>query len=198
MAQVTTTETANTETAPELGTLTADDVAALRMAHDVTFHHHDGKAFIRLYLGRGASNPPRVYSAREQRLFTETDSPVADRTRTMPVPSHVYGYSDRSAVDGLVSAWTEQKYPTVACFASPYGSARYARKWTTLAEVLRVGDVISLAWTADNNTETLRKAGLHADELALLVGRRGKSLEFHVDYRVGPDNSARMIRREGY
>lgn len=195
---MTTTETASTETAPELGTLTADDVAALRMADDVSFHHRDGEAFIRVYIGRAGSNPPRVYSGREQRLFTETDSLVADRTRTMPVPSHVHGHTNRAAVDGPVSAWTERTYPSVACYASPYGSARYSRKWATLAGVLRVGDVISLAWTADNNTETLRTAGLHADELALLVSRRGKPLEFHVDYHVGPDNSARMIRRDGY
>lgn len=185
-----------TDTTPAPGTLTTEDIAALRMAEDVTFHHHDGKAFIRLYIGRGGNNPPRVYTVREQRLFAENDSYVADRTRTIPVPSHIYGYNDRSATDG--SSWTEATHPHVACYASPYGAARYSRKWRTLAEMLRGGDEVSLLWTADNNTDNIRQAGLHNDELALLVNRRGKRLEFHVDYSVGPDNTARMIRRSGY
>jgi hypothetical protein len=190
----TTTDTTTTGTDAVLGVLSADDLAALRRAEDVTFYHHDGTAFIRLGLGMGMGTP-RVYTPRQQLLFPDTSSarPTADRVRDIPVASGVSGYDD----GGRGDMWTSRDAPNVVCFASPYVAAQRNRLWVTITDSLRRGDQLTLLWLADANYDLLRENGLHRDVLSLLVRRGGKELEFHVQEQVNYDQPGRMIRRHG-
>ena len=63
---------------------------------------------------------------------------------------------------------------------------------------MRVGDVLSLEWTAGNNCEANKTVGWQRDELRLVVTRGKRRFVFLVDARTGPDNSARMVRRYGF
>lgn len=187
---MTTTETTDsTETTPELGTLTADDVRALIMADAVSFHFYEGKHRISATIG--TTGDKTIFSATQQRLFDDTRNTGAGaRARTIDVSGSVYGYGY-----GDQPSWAHDNSPRAACFAM-VTSARYSSPWTTTAYLLRAGDVAHLAWVADNHTNVIEH-GLHSDELHLRVRRGSRKLTFAVDWRVGPDNSARMIRRHG-
>lgn len=79
-------------------------------------------------------------------------------------------------------------------------AARFHTEWQTIAQLIRVGDKLTLRFQADYHTNSLcDAAGLHADTLTLQVdrgewGQGGKRFHFYVEYRVTLDNSARMIR----
>ncbi len=85
-------------------------------------------------------------------------------------------------------------------------------EWRTIVGLLRVGDEIELNWVAAATTGYLKAAhgeygdescripfnGLYQDTLRLTVWRNDKrKYSFHVDERVCPNNSARMIRMDG-
>ena len=76
-------------------------------------------------------------------------------------------------------------------------SAQYSEVWRTLASILRKGDRLTLQWVADNNTDNIRKANLHSDHLQLSVQRGETRLTFNLITSVCPENSARMILRNG-
>lgn len=81
----------------------------------------------------------------------------------------------------------------------------FTAHWCTIAQLLKVGDVLGLRWVADANgyvrnahysgdSEMEAFDSLHMDSCYLTV-KRGKSLlEFHVATSICPDNSARMIK----
>jgi hypothetical protein len=92
-------------------------------------------------------------------------------------------------------------------------SARFHDEWRTICYLLRAGDVLTLIWQPDHHTnsycdeahgttEAGAFTGLHHDVLSLRVERpvtiKGRDtvrrLTFHIDSRLTPDNSARMIR----
>ncbi|MET0711084.1 MAG: hypothetical protein ABWZ30_01070 [Jiangellaceae bacterium] len=186
-----------TDTTTELGTISRDDIAAMFASDSMTLHHlpthlhRDGVGhMIRVYL-RGGYAEPHIWTAREQRLFPQTHTDT-DRMRTILVASSVMGYG-QDGEDAWTTAYGDPELD-LACFHSFYDVARRQ----TIAGILRPGDVLSLFWAADNNTEILRDAGLHSDSVNLIV-RRGpeKQLVFRVGESVGRDNSARMIRRHG-
>jgi hypothetical protein len=179
-----------------LGELTGDDIAAMRAADGLSFHHlrpgdRDGHHVICAYLRNYGDQ--RIYTAREQRLFPQPHS-ESERVRSIAVESRAAGYGYGS---DATTAWTTE-----------YGDATDARAFAsvstmratirTMLDLLRIGDVITLQWTADNNTENIRQVGFHADYLTLSARRAsGRVLTFHVDSSTGPDNTARMIRRHG-
>lgn len=182
--------------------LTTDDVAALRKADSVTFHYFRGAGVIRAHLRGGYSNPPRIYTAREQRMFPNTDSYSADRMREISVQTVLSGYAS-----GGETAWrmtdsgsshTGGADSNPAAFHMEH-SGQYSPTWQTIARAIHSGDRIRLTWTADNNNETFRLASLHADELHLIIMRADAKphATFLVDHSVTPDNSARMIQRYG-
>jgi hypothetical protein len=178
-----------TTVAPALDT---DALAALREADSLTFHVHQGRGFIRAYLDAHRDN---IYTAREQRLFA-TPQEHGGRRREIPCEYGAMGYR----VHGE-TAWTAAGAPHMAAYASVTSSRYGDGTWSTTAAALRVGDRLYLSWVADNNTVTLDTYGLHADYLTLRAtrGEAGKerALAFHVAHSVAPDNTARMIRRNG-
>lgn len=66
----------------------------------------------------------------------------------------------------------------------------------SLVNRIAVGDTLSLEWIANNDNDNYRSVGFHRDELRLVIGHKnGKAERYLVAVSVGPDNTARMIRR---
>jgi hypothetical protein len=178
-------------------TLTADDVASLRKADSVTFHYFRGAGVIRTHLRGGYAPDKRIFTARQQRMFPNTDSYSADREREIPVITSMHGYTD-----GGVTGWRLDKDASPSdCNPSAFHmehSGQYSPTWLTIANLIHAGDVLHLVWTADNNTGYITENGLHADELTIRVGRNGKIVHtLRVAHSITPDNSARMVQRYG-
>lgn len=163
--------------------LTRTDIAALRKADLVSFHYNvrrtsDDGANDRVTVIRAHKRP--TYAERERDPFAreivhEIDLGAANLHR-------VTNHGERH--DG---GWTA--YESIL-------SAQYVETWRTAVRSLKVGETIMMHWTRDNNSETIRKAGLHVDELTISVGVQGKSARwYHIDTRITPDNTARMIQR---
>ena len=159
------------ETATELATLTADDIKALKAADDVTFHTTVGESSVIRAHKRAKLNDG--WASNESYYDINVSDSWVD-----------YGRSYGSNGPG------EYKY----AFASV---SSFDEVWHTIASLLRVGDSLWLHWVVDNNSETIEKAGLHSDELRLVVKRANakQALVFTVDTSICPDNSARMVRR---
>lgn len=176
-------------TETEIPVLTRDDIAALRAADDVTLHVFKGRGCVRARL-RGYSAQPRIYSAREQRLFPDVDAQLDWRTRDVVASHSVVGYSERASME-----WSDRSDPNYYAYASFVDEA----VWRTIAGVMRPGDSVHLSWIADNNCGNTREVGFHHDELRLLLtGPEGKNRRtFLARVEVGPDNTARMVQRYG-
>lgn len=149
--------------------LTADDVKALRKADTVSFHTNEDGTFIR------ASFKDDVVTKTNADLFPVRNNRARER---------------QIVID-------HESYDAFYAFAMVH-TAQYSRTFQSIARLLRKGDFIALRWGKDSNTnETLRKAGLHADQLDVVI-YRGKAgtdpLVFTVETSVCPDNTARMIR----
>lgn len=191
------TETVAAPAATELGALTAADLASLRTADYVVFQMHQGRCAIRAGLRGGyAPDGLRIYRAREQRIFPDTESYGNDRERTIPVEFSMGG----AGGDGE-SGWhyAPERTPSAVAFEMIH-AAQYARAWQTVAASLRVGDVVRLVWAADaGSNQATRAVGIHVDELSVTVERNGKrnAATYVVETFAGPDSSARMIRRNG-
>jgi hypothetical protein len=181
-------------TTTAVATLGADAVAALRAADSLSFHVHDGHASIRAYRERGSEG---IYTAREQRLFPNARDFAWSRFREIEAEFAAHGYGEGSGISWS-TGWGEGA-PGLAAYTSISGTDYADGTWPTVANALRVGDTLTLSWVADNNSDVIRDAGLHTDRLTLCVtrGEGGKRYAFHVREQTGPDNSARMIRRNG-
>lgn len=182
-----------TTTAPDrVGTLTADDLAALRHADDVVFHVVKGESYVFVTIDGPASGTAGVYTAREQRLFPNTrDVLIGGRGRRIDTAASVVGYGDDS--DGR--RWSLSTFPGATCSAL-LSAPTVNKTWRTVVGLLRTGDRIVPEWLADNNSENVRRAGMHTDELTLRVQRGDREdMYFPLMHRVGPDDSARMIQR---
>jgi hypothetical protein len=173
--------------ADEQGRLSSSDVHALRRADSVCFHTlPDGNARIDALLTTWAHPHPRIFTTAEQRLFPEPDH--SDRRHRIPVTGAIVGFNQEGH-------WYERGLPDATAFAMVH-AARLDDIWRTIAAFLRVGDVLTLRWRASNSNQYLREAGLHRDELRLVIRRGQRDWTFLVDIATGPDNTARMIRRE--
>lgn len=186
-----------TDTTTTLAALTRDDITAIRAADTVSFHHGPNYGpKIRLSLGGGYSDQPRIYTAREQRLYPQQDG---DRTRELRVASSMSGYAEEG-----FGMWRGQDFPNATGFHMIH-SPRYNDEWQTVVSLLRTDDVLTMVWSADNNTGTARDFGLHIDELRLRIDRnggapaeKGSTLTFLLTVSMCRDNSARMIRQHGH
>lgn len=56
----------------------------------------------------------------------------------------------------------------------------YMSEWQTIMQLIKTGDAITLEWWFDNNSEHLRDAGLHRDELRLVIHRKEKNFTFLI------------------
>lgn len=171
---------------PTEGGLSREDIAALRKADHVTFSRHKGEAYVRACLDRHIDDTTKALRALFPKFHSERS-----RDRRIEATDRIGGY------DGSRSWWTDTDDNQVACFYMVHHPDASA-EWQTIAAQLRPGDTLRLHWLAGNNSESLDRVGMHRDELRLEVtDRRGKRRTYLVAIKVGPDNSARMIRRYG-
>lgn len=174
--------------------ITADDVAALRTADSVSFHYYEGRSYIHAGIGNYGNLNGRIYSAKEQRIFPANGAGTSDRTREIACKVRMHGYKVANVSGAL--GWTLDSRPNSSAFAHR-GTAQYNDVWKTIAAIISAGSTITLEWTADNNTENISQVGFHADELRIKVNRGKQTYVFLLEYQVGPDNTARMIRMNG-
>lgn len=167
--------------------ITADDVAALRKAEAVTLHFSVHGSFLRAYLRSHTG----TFSRSEQIIFPQAGITPSERVRTILCTSSASGHT----VPGITESWSYQPgsdRTVPACFYTMYDDE--TRR--SIAATLRTGDTLHLSWTADNNNDAVRTASLHVDMVHLRVNpNTPKARKYLIGYQVGPDNSARMVRR---
>lgn len=180
--------------------LTADDVAAMQDADSVSFHFYEGKFFVRCHMDDSVTSTPRIYTAKQQRVFPFAESReyngviYTDRERKIFVRGMCHGYT------GSLGMWTAtpDNYPNATAFDMVH-SARYAPEWRSIVSLLRPGHRFGILFTADNNTDTVREAGLHIDMLSVHIGmpKQNRVLSFLLSVSTCKDNTARMVKRNG-
>jgi len=170
--------------------ITKLDIAALRNADSVTFHHFDGRSLIRAHI-RWIRDSTPVYTAAQQRMYPSPDQHNGrERSREIATDAKLHGYK----ADGC-DAWHGGDSPKASAFHMEFSMTAELR---TIAELLHADDILTLEWTANNDNENNKSVGWHRDELRLIVRRGARVMTFLIDVYVGPDNSARMIRQGGY
>ena len=167
--------------------LTRDDVAALRKADEIIFRSRPGASHIEAVVENGFGDQPRVYTKVEQRLFPEFESAYnQERKRYLAVGTSYANYGESAPTTHAVA------------FAM-FCSAQFTDTWKTVASLLKVGDTLTLSWTADGNSNDYTKAvELHADTLRLVVTRGQQRLIFLLDTSICLNNSARMVKPLGW
>lgn len=180
--------TTDTLTEAPVGTLTREFLSALR--------DDRARAFLARHDAQRLDNPASDYipgSTGSLTAFIE-DRVYGERMEArveLKVSSHVQSYTN----SGWTSTGPSDMRPWLAGLAHvpnyPTSEMRAIRDF-----VLKVGDVLSLAWLQDNNNDNHREAGLHHDQCFLVV-QRGKHIgRFLIGDSVGPDDTARMVRRQ--
>lgn len=167
--------------------LNRDDLFAFKHAEGISFHHHAGRSFIRLYLERHGDQPA-TYTKREQVLFPRTRE-TASRYREIDTNASVYGYASNG------DTWNQANGGESA--EAFYYFVNTPPHVQSLTETLRAGDTLTLQWMASANSEAITAVGFDRDTLELAIERPGKRLVYLMAVQVGPDNSARMIQRAG-
>jgi len=183
------------ETQPGAGAeavaLTAMDRRAMLTAEQVCLHYYEGRSWLACSLRRREA--PQVFSRQDQLVFPDTREVMpGERNRDIGCSVGLSGYVGESG-----AMWHGDPDGRAQCFAMVV-APRLSRVWQTVATLVKPGDRLTLAWTADNNNAVIREAGLHADSVSVLVSRGARTrYEFVVCNQITPDNSARMIRRHG-
>lgn len=161
-------------TTTDIQPLTREDIKALRTADDsVSFHTSpDGSLIV---ASKRATNAGAWYG---ERMKHEVN------------------------VDAL---WTDYSKERTGDGKSPFkygfemiSSPMFSPSWRTIVSLLKVGDRLRFHWVVDNNSENIEKVGYHVDYMQLVINRadaKAQTLTFNLFSRVGPDNSARMVRR---
>jgi hypothetical protein len=158
--------------------ITRDDIRAMRMADTAHFHTHLGRSWIVVELRNYGLG--RIYTATEQRLFSEVRKYGADRCREIAVTTQrLEDYSGRTG-----------EYQAFASFCP-------REVWLTIVAALRPGDILGFHWVASNNSESMRTVGYHHDQLRLSASNPERKNNRHwiIQDQFGPDNSARMVVR---
>lgn len=165
-------------------TLTTDDVTALRMADGVSYHVYEGEAYLSASLDGGYSDNPRIFTAKEQKLFAADGRGIpGQRNRKIRCEYRVTNYG------------SHPDDPNYTCFHYEM-FARSNPEWQTAARALRAGDALLMQWTAHNDNDNNRSIGWCTDELRLFaIGQEGRNPRaWFIDKHTGPDNTARMVR----
>lgn len=159
--------------------ITRDDIRAMRMADSVHFHTYQGRSWLVVELQNYGLG--RIYTATEQRLFTEVQKYGSDRSRDIPVATQrLEDYSGRTGDYQAFAAWCPREV------------------WLTIVAALRPGDVLGFHWVASNNSENMSAVGYHHDQLRLIASSSNRKGHRHwiIQDQCGPDNSARMVQRK--
>lgn len=152
-------------------TISARDKRALLSADSITFHLYEGQGSIRAHR-RGEHSSSGFDEYHE--IYTDTTMRDYDKDA---------GWSGTLGLEAY-SAYHHEFSP------------QYDLVYRSLVARIRTGDTLQLRWTRSNNNELNRKIGWERDELYLGIHHaKGRDEEYLVAVQVGPDNSARMVRR---
>lgn len=154
---------------PLITFITAQDKRALANATGgITFHLNDSQGIIRAH-----------------RDGADTSSGF-NETHTIHTGASVSDF-DRQHI------WAE--IDCYAAFWSFLGMPQVNDTMRTVLDRITIGSELSLLWVAGNNNQNIDRVGFHKDELRLRI-TKGKRIETYLlAVSVGPDNTARMIRR---
>lgn len=153
--------------------LTTDDIKALRAADAVSFFHRDG-------------TPSIVATKRDEGdIFG-----YAERSREIPIhASRVTNYANEAPAEAEHAArygWSCLYY---------LSTAQMCETWRTIAELLKLNDVLTFQWYRANNTLHMDELGIAHDMLRLDVQRGKKTYTFHVAASITERTSmGRMVR----
>jgi hypothetical protein len=149
--------------------VSAQDRRALRSADSVVFRLYQGQATV------------------EANLRGDRTSNGFDQKHTVFAETSVRDYSAEHYAVGA------EGYTGFVMFHS---GVRYNPVLDTLVEAMAPGSMLRLEWTRGNDNENNRQVGWVRDELRMVViSAKGKVSTFLVDVQVGPDNTARMVKR---
>jgi hypothetical protein len=182
------TTTAEAPTTTEVGTITRDDILALKAADVVSLHHYKGVGSLRCSVRNQCGGEPRIFTVTEQRLLPEVDE--YERKREITVSSSVSGY-----VQSTMSRWYGDEHSTG--FTMFHGGYR-DDVLRSVVDTLRPGDVLHLDFRGDAHSNGITKpAGIHVDDVLLRVTRGNRQSTFLLNCQASLDNSARMVKRHG-
>lgn len=149
--------------------VSAQDRRALRSADSVVFRLYQGQATV------------------EGTLRGDKTSSGYDQTHTVFAETSVRDYSAEHYAVGA------EGYTGFVMFHS---GVAYNAVLSTLVDAMALGSTLRLEWTRGNDNENNRQVGWVRDELRLVVtSPKGKVSTHLVDVQVGPDNTARMVKR---
>jgi hypothetical protein len=178
--------------------LTRDDIAAFRVSTDWSLHLGAKiGSMIRLYCdGDRSKGDVAIYTTRQQILFPVTSDYQHKRIREITVNATVQGYGDFSNK----GAWRWNRGMVSDGVPSAFESLSRELDLGTIARSLREDDILHLWWEADNNSDLVREANLHVDQVSLIARHpnlKKPGNRWLLGTAVCRDNSARMIRRHG-
>lgn len=152
-------------------TISSQDKRTLLNADSITFHLSEGQGRIRAHR-RGEHTSTGFDQYHE--IFTDT---------------RVMDYDQDAGTSGT------KGLESYSGFHMEH-SSQYSLQVRTLLHRIRIGDTLQLRWTRSNNNDNNRRIGWERDELYLGIHHtKGRDEEYLVAVSVGPDNTARMVRR---
>jgi len=171
-----TTATAEPTTDIELGTLTRDDLKALRQCDRAVFGTDRGES-------QGYIRCVKELKKR---------GPFDDDEREHRIECEAYGtvYGGGGLCDSQPLRDSGRR-----AFELVYNYEHAATPFGTFAALARPGDSITLHWTGAGGNQYEERAGLCRDSLSIEITRGKHRFTFLLDVSVCPDNSARMISR---
>lgn len=162
--------------------LNAMQVAALRQANSVSFHHHakDNASYIRATKryreGDWRRTSPFVH---DEDLYLEIPCDWRLREYTEGDDKIAYDSANFNAFDMIHASQVDEE-------------------WLTIVGLLRAGDALTLLWSRGGwTTQSMQNASpaFFGDSVSLQIARGDKRLTFHLRQSICENNSARMIRR---
>jgi hypothetical protein len=151
--------------------LTKEDIKSIRESDSVSFVHIRGESYIRLCKEKTVRSFDQEVRLPAEFIFRDYGKPRIENPQ------------ENSSCHHLIM----------------FAQSELEREWRTIAEFVKPGDILACVWKRGNNSPNLESVGFHRDELKLVVARQGKDgvkkYSFLVAVQVGPDNTARMIRR---
>lgn len=157
--------------------LTRDDVKALRMAHNVSFHAIPNK-------DRTAMVGTIRCTIKETKFGKDVEFEHEIPTSVSLRQFH-HDTNDRALEDNNWSGF------------DMIHSAQYSEEWTTIARhIVKIGDRLTLHFMRGGwCTQFLQGVNIVADTLYLVINRDKADLFFIVGHYIGEDNTARMTKR---
>lgn len=162
----------NRTVAAEIGSITREELKALRAADDVILRHRHERTTLEAYRRTGSKPLDPVGGCY---LAVEVGAEFSQYG-----PDKVEDPVGRASCFGSVGNWEDSSVRAALAFVRP-------------------GDRLRLLWIRDNGNEPVRNAGLVHDEVKLVVlrdmAKRTERYVFPLEDSITPNNSARLFRK---